>query len=269
MTAAGAVPHSRLGAWRRSALWLAAGLSLLFLLFPIAIIMLLSFSAARYLQFPPPGFSIQWYQSFFGDPQWMTSLWLSAKVSLMCTVLSLSLGVLASIALVRERFSGKTAVYVLVLAPLIVPGIIVAIAIYFLFARLHMIGSPVAMALGQAVLTLPIVVVIVSATLQGFDRRLEQAAIILGASPARAFLHVTLPIISPAVISAALFAFLASFDELLIPLLLADPTTMTLPVRIWTSVIMAIDPTITAVSSVLIAAALVVLIAAAVLKRNK
>jgi putative spermidine/putrescine transport system permease protein len=130
-----------------------------------------------------------------------------------------------------------------------------------------MIGSPVAMALGQTVLTLPLVVIIVSATLQGFDQRLEQAAIILGASPIRAFFHVTLPIISPAVISSALFAFLASFDELLVPLLLADPTTMTLPVRIWASVIMQIDPTITAVSSVLIAVAIAVLLSAGMLRR--
>ena len=96
---------------------------------------------------------------------------------------------------------------------------------------------------------------------------MEQAAIILGASPIRAFFHVTLPIISPAVISSALFAFLASFDELLVPLLLADPTTMTLPVRIWASVIMQIDPTITAVSSVLIAVAIAVLLSAGMLRR--
>ena len=257
------------GAWKRRALHGAAVLILVFLLLPIVIIILLSFSSGRYLQFPPPGFSLQWYERFFRDPQWMTSLWLSARVSMMCTTLSVVLGVLASIVLVRERFPGKTAVYVLILSPLIVPGIIIAIAVFFLFSRLHMMGSPVAMALGQAVLTLPLVVVIVSATLQGFDQRLEQAAIILGASPTRAFLHVMLPIISPGVISSALFAFLASFDELLVPLLLADPTTMTLPVRIWTSVTMQIDPTIIAVSSVLVAVALTVLVSAGALRRSR
>ena len=256
------------GAWKRRALHGFVALILLFLLLPIGIIVLLSFSSARYLQFPPPGFSLQWYGRFFHDPQWMTSLWLSVRVSGMCTALSVVLGVLASIVLVRERFPGKTACYVLILSPLVVPGIIVAIAVFFFFSRLHMIGSPIAMALGQAVLTLPLVVVIVSATLQGFDRRLEQAAIILGATPARAFLYVTLPIIGPGVISSALFAFLASFDELLVPLLLADPTTTTLPVRVWTSVIMQIDPTITAVSSVLVAVALTVLVAAGVLRRG-
>ncbi|HLI11158.1 MAG TPA: ABC transporter permease [Alphaproteobacteria bacterium] len=254
-------------AWKRWALWAIAGGVLLFLLLPIALIILLSFSSARYLQFPPPGFSLQWYRTFLQDPQWMTSLWLSFRVSLMCTGLSVVLGVLAAVVLVRRQFPGKTAVYVLILSPLIVPGIIIAIAVFFLFSRLHMIGSPVAMALGQTVLTLPLVVVIVSATLQGFDQRLEQAAIILGASPLRAFIHVTLPIIAPGVVSSALFAFLASFDELLVPLLLSSPTTMTLPVRIWTSVIMQIDPTITAVSSTLVAVAVAVLLTAGLLRR--
>ncbi len=256
-------------AWRRLALNALTAFTLLFLLAPIVVVILLSFSSGRYLQFPPPGFSLQWYERFFNDPQWMTSLWLSLRVSGMCTLFSLVLGVLASIVLVRERFPAKTAAYVLILAPLIVPGIIIAIAVFFLFARLDMIGSPIAMALGQTVLTLPLVVVIVSATLQGFDQRLEQAAIILGASPLRAFFHVTLPIISPGVISGALFAFLSSFDELLVALLLASPTTMTLPVRIWTSVTMQIDPTITAVSSLLIAFAVAVLSTAGILRRGR
>ncbi len=268
MTTAAAAAHDLLRAARGAALWLAAGAALFFLLMPIALILLLSFSASRYLQFPPPAYSLVWYRQFFGDPQWMTSLWLSLRVSGMCTALALLLGVLASVALVREKFPAKAAVYAVILAPLIVPGIIIAIAVYFLFARLHMIGSPFAMALGQAVITLPLVVVIVSATLQGFDERLEQAALALGATPARAFLQVTLPIIAPGIVSAALFAFLASFDELLIPLFLADPTTMTLPVRIWTNVIMTIDPTITAVSSVLIAGAVAVLGASSLLRRG-
>jgi putative spermidine/putrescine transport system permease protein len=257
------------GAWKRLGIAVFAALLLGFLLLPIVIMVLLSFSSARYLQFPPPGFSLQWYRKFFSDPAWMASLWLSVRVSFMCTVLSLVLGLSASIVLVRERFPGKTASYVLILSPLIVPGIIIAIAVFFLFSRLHMIGSPAAMAIGQAVITLPLVVVIVSATLQGFDQRLEQAAIICGASPARAFLSVTLPIIAPAVVSSALFAFLSSFDELLVPLLLADPGTITLPVRIWTSVIMQIDPTITAVSSILVAFALVVLAVIAALRRAR
>jgi putative spermidine/putrescine transport system permease protein len=250
--------------WKRVALGVLVGCVLMFLIIPIAIIIPLSFGSAQYLQFPPPGFSLQWYHRFFGRPEWMASLWLSVRVAVMSTVMTVALGLGASIALVRGRFPGKTVVYAIILSPMIVPTIITAIAVYFFFARLHMIGSPLAMALGHTVVALPLVVIIVSATLQGLDPRLEQAAASLGASPARAFLAVTLPLVSPGIVSGALFAFLTSFDELLIPLFLSGPTTMTLPVRIWTDVIMQIDPIITAVSSFLIGVALLILGLAAV-----
>jgi putative spermidine/putrescine transport system permease protein len=236
---------------------------------PITIIIPISFSSAQYLRFPPPGFSLQWYERFFGRPEWMASLWLSVQVAVLSTIFTVTLGVLASVALVRGRFPGKSAVYAVILSPLIVPTIITAIAIYFFFSRLNMIGSALAMALGHTVVALPLVVIIVSATLQGFDQRLEQAAISLGASPFQAFRRVTLPIISPGIISGGLFAFLTSFDELLIPLLLAGPTSLTLPVRIWNSVIMSIEPTIAAVSSFLIAVAIFVLLAANLLQRSR
>lgn len=253
--------------WKRAAFGLVTGCVVLFLLLPIVIIIPLSFSSAQYLKFPPPGLSLQWYQRFFGRPEWMGSLWLSIRVAVLSTIFTVVLGVLAAVALVRGRFAGKTAAYAVILAPMIVPTIITAIAVYFFFARLHMVGSPLAMALGHTVVALPLVVIIVSATLQAFDVRLEQAAISLGASPARAFLAVTLPLVAPGVISGALFAFLTSFDELLIPLFLSGPTSMTLPVRIWTNVIMQIDPTIAAVSSFLIAVAVVVLGSVGMLRR--
>jgi putative spermidine/putrescine transport system permease protein len=256
-----------LAGWKQGAFAAATGCVALFLLLPIGIIIPLSFSSAQYLQFPPPGFSLQWYARFFGRPEWMASLWLSLRVAVMSTVFTVTLGVLAALALVRGRFAGKSAAYAVILSPMIVPTIITAIAVYFFFARLHMIGSPLAMALGHTVVALPLVVIIVSATLQAFDVRLEHAAISLGASPARAFLAVTLPVVSPGVISGALFAFLTSFDELLIPLFLSGPTSMTLPVRIWTNVIMQIDPTIAAVSSFLIGVAVVVLGSVAMLRR--
>jgi putative spermidine/putrescine transport system permease protein len=255
------------GRWKQALFAAVTASVVLFLLIPIAIIIPLSFSSAQYLQFPPPGFSLQWYQRFFGRPEWMASLWLSVRVAVLSTIFTVVLGVLASIALVRGRFTGKTPAYAMILSPMIVPTIITAIAVYFFFSRLHMVGSPLAMALGHTVVALPLVVIIVSATLQAFDLRLEQAAISLGASPVRAFLAVTLPVVSPGVISGALFAFLTSFDELLIPLFLSGPTSMTLPVRIWTNVTMQIDPTIAAVSSVLIGVALVVLGSVGMLRR--
>ncbi len=258
----------RASAPKRLALYVVAGLVLVFLVLPITIIVPLSFTSGQYLQFPPPGFSLHWYQRFLGRPEWLASLWLSLEVAVLSTMMTVILGVLASLGLVRGRFPGKAAIYAAILSPLIVPTIITAIAVYFFFARLKMIGSPLAMALGHTVVALPLVVVIVSATLQGFDLRLEQAAVSLGANRLQAFRRVTLPLIAPGVVSGALFAFLTSFDELLIPLFLAGPTSLTLPVRIWNSVTLSVEPTIAAVSSFLIGVALLVLVAGNLLRQR-
>lgn len=250
------------------ALGAVVGLVLMFLIVPITIILPISFSSAQYLTFPPPGLSLQWYQRFLGRPEWMASLWLSLRVAGMSTVFSVVLGVLASLGLVRGRFRGKAVIYGVILSPMIIPSVITALAAFFFFARLNMIGSPLAMALGHTVVSLPVVVIIVSATLQGFDQRLEQAAVILGAGPWQAFRRVTLPIISPGVISAGVFAFLLSFDELVISLFLADPVSITLPVRIWNSTILQIEPTIAAVSSFLIGVAVISLGVVNLLRRS-
>jgi len=237
-------------------------LVLLFLIVPILIIIPMSFSAQQYLEFPPSSYSLRWYASFIRSPEWRDALWLSARVSAMSTGVATALGVLASFALTRGDFRGKTAVYGLLLLPMILPTIVTAIAIYFLFVRLKLVGSAFGMALGTAVTTLPIVVLITSSTLQAFDVRLEQAALSLGANPSRVFFRITLPLIAPGVVSAALFAFLHSFGELLVPLFLSGPTSMTLTVKIWTSIVMQIEPTIAAVSVILIALAILILGAA-------
>jgi len=149
-----------------------------------------------------------------------------------------------------------------------VPTVITAIALYFFFARMKATGSVVAMALGHTVLALPVVVIIIVATLQGFDVRLEQAALSLGASRVTALRRVTLPLILPGVFSAALFAFLTSFDELLISLFLSGAEIQTLTVRIWNSLLLEVDPTIAAVSAFLIGVTTVVLGASALARRR-
>jgi putative spermidine/putrescine transport system permease protein len=240
-------------------LYTCAALVLLFLILPILIIVPISFSADQYLRFPPSGFSLEWYRRFFGRPEWLDSLWLSTEVALMSTAMTLVVGVPGAMALVRGRFPGKGLVYALLLSPMVVPTIVTGVAIYLFFTKLNLVGSPFAMALGHTVLALPLMIIIVSATLQSFDERLEQAAYSLGAGPIETFRYVTLPLIAPGVISGGLFSFLSSFDELIVPLLLAGSTTFTLPVRIWNSVFMQVEPTIAAVSSILIALAIVVL----------
>ena len=246
-----------------------AGFVLVFLIAPIVIILIVSFSAADYLSFPPPALSLRWYARFVGVPGWRRAIWVRVQVASLTMLFATTLGLPAALALVRGRFPGKGAVYAFLLSPAIVPTIITAMGLYFFFARLKATGSLLAMALGHTVLALPVVIIIVAATLQGFDIRLEQAALSLGASRLTALRRITLPLVAPGVLSAALFAFLTSFDELLIPLFLSGVEIQTLTVRIWNSLQLEVDPTIAAVSSFLVGFTAAVLGASAVLRRRQ
>jgi putative spermidine/putrescine transport system permease protein len=243
-----------------------AGLA--FLIGPLFVIIPVSFSSAQYLTFPPPGFSLRWYERFLSSPQWIDSIFVSLQVAVFSSIMTMVLAVLACIPLVRGEFRGKMIIYGLLLAPMIVPLIVTAIAVYFLFASIGLSGTVLAISIGHAVVVMPIVVIIVSATLQGFDIRIERAAISLGAHPIQAFFRVTLPVIAPGILSGGAFAFLTSFDELMIPLFLGGPETQTLAVRIWHSVVLEIEPTIAAVSTFLIGLALLVLVVTSILMQS-
>jgi putative spermidine/putrescine transport system permease protein len=252
----------------RITLSVIAGLVLFYLILPILVVIPLSFSSASYLSFPPPGFSLHWYRNFFTRADWISSAWLSIWVGLAVTVLATVLGTPASVALVRGRFAGKGLVNAFVLSPLIVPGIIVAIGIYFFYARLGVVGNPIALVLAHTCLAVPFVVINVSATLHGFDERLEYAAMSLGASPWGAFRQVTLPLIRPGVLAGALFAFITSFDELIVALFVSGTTAVTLPRRMWEGIRFEIDPTIAAVSTILVAFSGALLLTAELLRRR-
>jgi putative spermidine/putrescine transport system permease protein len=243
--------------------------TLAFLVVPVAIIVVISFSNSELLTFPPPSYSLRWYGKFFSEPAWRHALWISLKVAALTMALSALIGLPAALALVRGNFKGKDFVYAFLLAPMIVPTIITAIACYFFFARLNATGSVVAMALGHTALALPIVVVIMSATLQGFDRRLEQAAFNLGASKLYTLRRITVPLISAGLLSAMLFAFLTSFDDLLIPLFLSGMLNETLSVKMWNGLRYSADPLIAAVSSFLIWITAVVLVSTSLLRRKR
>ena len=247
---------------------LLAGVVLVFLIAPVFIILIVSFSGADYLRFPPPSLSLRWYHRFFGVPGWRKAIGVSVRVASLTMIFATVLGLLASLGLVRGRFRWKGAIYAFLLSPTIVPTIITAIGLYFFFVRFKATGSILAIALGHTVLALPVVVIIIAATLQGFDIRLEQAALNLGASRLLALRRITLPLIGPGILSAALFAFLTSFDELLIPLFLSGVEVQTLTVRIWNSLLLEVDPTIAAVSSFLIGVTTAVLGASAMLRRR-
>lgn len=249
-------------------LYAVSGLVLLFLILPMFVIVPISFSSAKFLTFPPPGWSLQWYAKYFTSSTWLAATWLSVKVAGLTMVLATGLGTLAALSLARGRFRGKATIYGLTLSPMIMPVIITAIAIYFLFSRYRLTGTLVGLTLAHTVLAIPIVVVIVSATLQGVDRNLEFAAMNLGANRFNTFWKVTLPIIRPGVISAAIFAFIVSFDEVVIAMFLSSPTTSTLPKQMWDGIRQEIDPTIAAVSTLLIFGSVLLLLLVELLRRQ-
>jgi putative spermidine/putrescine transport system permease protein len=248
---------------------IAAGAVIAFLILPILIIFPLALNAASYLSFPPSAFSLRWVQRVAADPAWLQALAMSLAAAFLSAILALLLATAAAVALSRARFPGKRAVYAVVLMPMILPGIITSVSAYFFFSRIELAGSLVAIALGHTVLALPVALIILSATLGGFDIRLEQAAQSLGAGRLTAFRRVTLPLIAPGLVSAAIFAFLSSFDELLMALFLSGPATQTIPVRIWNAVQFQLDPSIAAVSAILVLVSVLALGAAALLGRDR
>ncbi|ESX22560.1 ABC transporter permease [Mesorhizobium sp. LSHC440B00] len=222
-----------------------------FLLFPSILVIIMSFSAGTSLGFPTSGLSLKWYRSFFGDPSWTGALWISVKIGATVATVSTVAGTLAAYGLSRAFPQLRSFLTTVILAPNILPGIVVAIAIYFGLLNLGLIGSLTGIVLAHSVVAIGIVVVIVSGTLANFDHRLEQAANSMRAGPFWAFIRVTLPLIRPGIIGGALFAFLSSFDDIVITSLISGFSIRTLPLKMWENIRNQIDPTMAAVSSLL------------------
>ena len=243
-----AAPHRRRRLrWSRIALGAACTPIFLFLMLPLVVVFPLSVSSAPYLQFPPPGFSWRWYESYFGDPAWIDATVRSLVIGATTTLASLLVGMPLAFSLVRGRYRGRVLLDRLAIAPMIVPTIIISVAVYGIFAKLRLIGAWYGIALAHTILALPFVVIILGAGLRGLDESLEQAALGLGASRWQAIRRVTLPEIRPSIVTAAVLAFITSFDELVVAMFLAGPQ-MTLPKKMFDNIRMEIDPTIAAVS---------------------
>jgi putative spermidine/putrescine transport system permease protein len=252
----------------RMMLYGITGLVLFYLVFPVLVVVPVSFSSAQFMQFPPPGLSFQWYEKYFDRRDWVEATFLSIRIALLTSVLATVLGTLASLALVRGRFWGRNLINSFIVSPLIIPSIIVAIGVYFFYARLQIVGNWWALALAHTALAIPFVVINVSATLYGFDERLEFAAMNLGANRWQTFFKVTLPIIRPGVFAGALFAFITSFDELIVALFISGTGAVTLPRKMWDGLRQEIDPTIAAVSTLLIALSVLILLSGELLRQR-
>ncbi|WP_405622862.1 ABC transporter permease [Streptomyces sp. NBC_00076] len=244
----------------RIALTAIATVILLFLALPIVVILVTSFSNNAFADFPPKVWTLNWYRALFADgSKWPAALSLSALVAALSTVFSLIIGVTAATALTRSELPLRSAVYALVLGPLVIPQIVTALGLFLLFEPAAMLGSPIAIALGHTVLAAPIAVLILIATLRGIDERLEDAAASMGAGRLTIARRITFPLAAPGMIAAAVFSFITSFDEFYISQFLSSVDTVTLPVQVYNSLTFEIDPSVTAISAILIAFAIVAL----------
>ena len=227
-------------------------LVLLFLLLPILVIIPLSFSSSSFLSYPMPGWSLQWYDNLFSSAEWARATRNSFIVAPLATLLATVLGTMAAVGLARVNFWGKGALMSLLIAPMVVPIVVVGVSTYLFFARIGINDTYLGLVLVHAALGAPFVLTTVLATLQNFNNNLIRASLSLGAGPLTTFFRVTLPIIAPGVISGALFAFATSFDEVVVTLFIAGPTQVTLPRQMFTGIRENINPTIAAVATLLI-----------------
>ena len=231
-----------------------AALVALFLLLPIAIVVPMSFSTAISFEFPPPGYSLGYYAKYFTSDEWLEPTLNSLVIALGASALTMLLVVPAAFGYVRYRFRGKALVNLLMLAPLIVPHVVSALAYYGFLGRARLTGTHLGVIVAHGVLAVPVAFLVITATLKGFDRNLERAAMSAGAGPLRTFFHVTLPVLQPGMLVGALFAFLSSFNEAVVVIFIGGRQAATLPKKMYESIRLESDPVIAVVSTLLVAA---------------
>lgn len=261
-------PYTPAGRIARWGYWALCAAILAFLVAPIAAIVPLSFNAGSFLSYPLAGVSLRWYEELVASPYWMATFRNSLIVALATTAIATPLGTLAALGLNRMSPKYRPLVMGLLIAPMVAPVIVLATGAYFLYAPLRLTDSFASLILAHTTLAAPYVVLAVNASLQGFDTGLMRAASSLGATPRFAFLRVLLPMIGPGVAAGAIFAFMTSFDEIVMAIFLAGPEQRTLPLQMFDGVREQISPTITAAASVLIATSVLLLGAVELLRRR-
>lgn len=233
----------------RGALVLLAVLVAIYVLLPIFVVFPMSLSKSSFMSFPPKAFTFEWYGALRDDPSWATSAVTSVSIAAFSALVSVVLGTLAALGLVRGRMPFRRTAVLTILSPLIVPYVIVGLAVYIAFLKVGLTETMLGFVLVHTCLGVPYVVINVCAGLVSVDRRLEMASMNLGASPLETFFRITLPAILPNVLAGALFAFITSWDEVVVAIFLSGPNLETLPVKMWSGIRVQIDPTLAAVSS--------------------
>ena len=254
---------------------LLCGLIFCFLIFPLLVVIPLSFNAVPFftftkemLSFDSAGYSLKWYHDFFNNLNWQGAVRNSVIIAFFATLLSTILGTLAALGLSRPNMPAKTFVMSFLISPMIVPLIISAAGMFFFYSRIGLQGTHLGVILAHAALGTPFVVITVTATLVGFDNGLIRASASLGASPTTTFLKVIVPLILPGVISGSLFAFITSFDEVVVVLFVGSFKQRTIPWQMFSGIREHISPTILAVATILVIVSIALLITIELLRRR-
>ncbi len=252
-----------------------AGAILVFLITPILVVMPLSFNAedfftftSKMLAFDPEGYSLKHYRDFLTNTEWTSAVKNSLTIAPVATLISVSLGTLAAIGLSQSHVPGKQAIMAILISPMIVPLIISATGMYFFYSKIGIVGTYWGVVLAHAVLGIPFVIITVTATLVGFDKSLVRAAANMGANPVTTFFRVQMPLILPGVISGGLFAFITSFDEVVVVLFIGSAELQTLPWQMFTGLREQISPTILAAATILVGISILLLALVEALRRR-
>lgn len=266
------------GFWYRLGTWLlksSSWLVLFFLIMPILVIIPLSFNVEPFfsftkgmLTFQPEAYSLRWYSAIFSDPKWLLAIQNSFFIGFCATVIATALGTCAAVGLARDDMPARRLITALLLSPMIVPLIITAAGMFFFYSDLGLAGNYLGVILAHAALGTPFVIITVTATLAGFDYSLVRAGLNLGARPIRVFWDIIMPLIRPGVISGALFAFITSFDEVVVILFMAGPQQRTIPRQMFSGLREQINPSILAIATMLIILSIIMLVTIELLRRR-
>lgn len=247
-------PITRTQITRGQRLWLHAVVFFvaMFLVVPCLLVVPMSFSAGEYLEFPPRELSLRWYKAFLGSPEWLNALWVSVRVAVSTMIIATVIGTAAAWGLHRRHDFFANGVRGIFILPMLVPLILIAVGVFFVYAKLGLNGTLTGLILAHTMLALPFVLIAVGNGLASFDMDLHKASCSLGASELRAFLTVTLPQIRISVLSGAVFAFITSFDEVVVALFVSSGENETLTRRMFANIRDQVDPTVAAISSLLV-----------------
>jgi putative spermidine/putrescine transport system permease protein len=247
-------PASETQITHRGRLWLyvLAVLIMAFLILPTVIVIPMSFSASQYLEFPPRAWSLRWYENYVNSPAWMQATWTSIKAGVLTALVATPLGTAAAYGLFVSRLRAAALVVPILLTPIIVPVILVGIGVFYAYVRLKLVNTLIGVVLAHSMLAIPLVMMVVTSALKSYDMNQEMVARSLGASRPRAFFLVTLPQIKFAIVTSAVLSFLTSFDEVVIAMFVSGGDNSTLTRNMFNALRDQIDPTIAAISTVMI-----------------